>query len=216
MSAIDLVKRGQTRSKMEPVPEQVLERQASKMVKDILLRSVAAVVVLACGVYFAFGLAAVVAAEQGGSAIHHYEPVSFGLLWQEVSRVSFKTVVAWVWQTEGFWFVVAPGLWFLVALLVAFALAVDPRLFLRSEGTVHLAVLVLVLGSLFGWFGLVNLLFTFLNAFAWHGLDGEWVIELGPVMDAVGILYLVTLLLFLRSLVLRVNGRVPDSVAVQG
>ncbi|HEX7183097.1 MAG TPA: hypothetical protein VF756_14740 [Thermoanaerobaculia bacterium] len=185
------------------------------MVKDILVRSVAAVVVLGCGVCFAFGVAVAAAAHQRGTAIHHYEPVSFAMLWQEASRASFKAVISWVSLDGGFaWILAALGLWFLAALLVAFALAVDPRLFLRSRRAVTLAGWVLGMGSLFGWFGLINLHFTFLNAFALRGLDGEWVIEFGPILDAVGILYLVTLLLFLRSLVLRINGPAPDPVVV--
>lgn len=189
--------------------------QTPKIGRDILPRSVAAALVLGCGAYFTFGVAAAAAACQRGTAIRHYEPVSFGMLLQEVSKVSFSAVIAWVSLIDGidgFWFLGAPVLWFLGALPVTFALAANPR----SRRAVDLAGWVLGLGVLFGWRGLWSLYFTFLNAFAWRGLDGEWIIELGPVFDAVGVLYLITLLLFLRSLALRVNGRAPDPAVVLG
>lgn len=50
------------------------------MARDVLIRNVTAVVVLACGIYCAFGMAAAVAADQHGTAIHHYEPISFSML----------------------------------------------------------------------------------------------------------------------------------------
>jgi hypothetical protein len=65
------------------------------MSKDILIRSLAALAVFGCLAYFAFGVAAVVASEQPGTAIHQYEPVTFALLWQETSKISPETVVAW-------------------------------------------------------------------------------------------------------------------------
>lgn len=162
----------------------------------ILLRSVAAIVVLGCGVYFAFGLAVAAAADQHGTAIHHDEPVTLPMLWHEASKVPFSAVVSWLRTSGGVWFVATVGTWFFATLLVAFTLAVHPRLFSRSRKALGLAGVILGIGSLFGLLGLYNLLFTFLNAFAWRGLDGEWVIELGPVLNAVGILYLVACYLY--------------------
>jgi hypothetical protein len=181
---------------------------------DILIRSVAALVVLGCGIYFVFGLAVAAAAYQPGTAIHHYEPVTLPMLWHEASKVSFSAVVRWL-RTDGdgcgVWFMATVGLWFLAALLVAFTLAVNPRLFSRSKKALGIAGLIIGLGSLFGLLGLYNLFFTFLNAFALRGLDGEWVIELGPVLDAVGILYLVACLLVLRSWFSWIRGRTPST-----
>jgi hypothetical protein len=183
-------------------------------VGDVVTRIVAALMVLGCGAYFAFGLAVAAAAHQHGTAIHHDDPVTFPMLWNEASKVSFSAVVRWL-QTDGdgcgVWFMATVGLWFLAALLVAFALAVNPRLFSRSGKALGLAGLILGMGSLFGMLGLYNLFFTFLNAFALRGLDGEWVIELGPVLDAVGILYLVTCFLVLRSWFSWLSGRTPST-----
>ena len=70
---------------------------------DILMRTVAAIVALGCGVYFVFGLAVAAAAYQPGTAIpaiHHDEPVTFPMLWHEASKVSFSAVVRWL-RTDG-------------------------------------------------------------------------------------------------------------------
>ena len=103
------------------------------------------------------------------------------------------------------------GLWFLAALLVAFTLVVNPRLFSRSKKALGIAGLIIGMGSLFGLLGLYGLFFTFLNVFALWCLDGEWGIELGPVLDAVGILYLVACLRFLYSLVSWISSRAPST-----
>jgi hypothetical protein len=98
--------------------------------------------------------------------------------------------------------------WFSSALLLALLLAVAPRLCARSPAALVLASLVLVPGILFGGYGLYNLFFTFFNMLFLRGLDGEWVNELGPVLDATGILYAITCLLFLRALSFRSRGLV--------
>jgi hypothetical protein len=181
--------------------ERVTEmRVVSFRFKDIWVRGVTALVLLGCGAYFAFGVAAGAAAYRPGTAIQHYEAVSWAMLWREVSRVSFPDLVRWVSLFDGCgsWLLIALALWFSAALLAAFAMAVKPRLFLRSRARIGATVLI-GLGSLFGGYGLFNLLFTLLNAFVGRGLDGEWVIEFGPMLDAVGILYLTACLLLLRS-----------------
>lgn len=178
------------------------------MTRDTLLRSAAAAAVLGCLAYFAFGLAAVVAAELPGSAIHMYEPVTFALLWQEVSKTSSQAVIAWTREGEN-------GFWLSLMLSVALALAsfaltfvVNPRI-LCSRHPAVIAGLGCGMGLLFvvGFWGLFSLLFTFLNAFALGGLDGEWVIEAIPLLDAIGLLYLIACLLFRRSLSFDTSGR---------
>lgn len=176
-----------------------------------LVRGIAVAAILGCGLCFAFGMAAVAAAERPGTAIHHYEPISLELLWDEVSKTSFGLVVEWFRQIDDIDGVVILSTltaWFSSALLLALLLAVVPRLFARSPTALVLAGLVLVPGILFGGFGLYCLFFTFLNAFFLRGLDGEWIIELGPVMDATGILYVITCLLFVRALSSRSRGPV--------
>jgi hypothetical protein len=180
----------------------------SALNQGFLVRGIAVAAILGCGLYFAFGVAALAASEQPGTAIHHYEPVSLGLLWAEVSKTSFGVVVRWFRQIEDIDGVVIMSTltaWFSSALLLALLLAVVPRLFARSTALI-LAGLVLVPGILFGGLGLYSLFFTFVNAFFLRGLDGEWIVELGPVMDATGILYLITCLLFVRALSFRIRG----------
>lgn len=175
------------------------------------VRGIAVAAILGCGLYFALGVAALAASEQPGTAIHHDEPISLGLLWHEVSKTSFGIVFGWFQQIEDIDGVVIMStltVWFSSALLLALFLAVAPRLFARSATALVLAGLILVPGILLGGFGLYSLCFTFLNAFALRGLDGEWIVELGPIMDAVGILYVITCLLFVRALSFRVRGPV--------
>jgi len=173
----------------------------SALNNGFLIRGIAVAAILGCGLYFAFGLAAVAASAQPGTAIHHYEPVSLGLLWHEMSKTSFGLVVGWFRQIDDIDGVVITSTltaWFSSALLLALLLAVVPKLFARSTMARAFAGLVLATGIPFGGFGLCSLFFTFLNAFALRGLDGEWIVELGPAADAAGILYVITCLLFLR------------------
>jgi hypothetical protein len=176
--------------------------------KDILVRSLAALVVFGCGVYFAFGVAVGAAAYQQGTAIRHDEPVTFSMLLQEAVSVRLSAVLRWFTPSDGCgaFFLGSLSLWFLAAFSVAFTLAVEPRIFVRSRRVLVFAAMVLGLGTLLGAVGLRNLKYTFLNAFVWRGLDGEWVIELGPVLDAVGLLYLFACLLFVRSWFLWLRG----------
>ena len=146
----------------------------SALDKGFLIRGITVAAILGCGLYFAFGLAAVAASAQPGTAIHHYEPVSLGLLWHEVSKTSFGLVVRWFRQIDdidGVVIVSTLTAWFSSALLLALLLAVVPGLFARSPTALTLAGLVLVMGIPFGGFGLFSLFFTFLNAFALRGLD---------------------------------------------
>lgn len=174
------------------------------MAKDIRIRNATLAVVLVCGIYCAFGVAAGVAADQPGTAIRHDEPISFSMLWQEISRLSLEAVVAWLPRYGGFWFLFYSSIPLLLA-AAALTLAVNPRIFCRAPGAVFLAgvgfgiVSALLFGG-FGFLGPFHFLFTLLNAFAWRGLDGEWVIEFSPVFDTIGILYLAVFLLFGRSL----------------
>lgn len=171
------------------------------MSRDILVRSAAALAVFGCLAYFAFGVAAVVASEQPGTAIHQYEPVTFALLWQETSKISPATVVAWSRRDEN-------GYWLRLGLSIALTLALIALTFIVNPGILcsrHPAVIPgvgCVLGLLFlaGFFGLFHLLFTFLGAFVLGGLDGEWVNEAGPMYESVGLVYLIACLLFVRSL----------------
>jgi len=182
------------------------------MTKDILIRNVTVVVVLACGIYCAFGVAAGVAADQHGTAIHQYEPISFSMLWREVSRLSLESVVAWFPRNGGSWFLFYLSIPLILA-AVAFTLAVKPRIFCHSPGAVLFAGVGFGIFSAFllGWFGFLgplSFLFT-LKALVWGGLDGEWVNEFIPIIDTIGILYLLVFLLLARSLSF-VAGRAPE------
>lgn len=178
------------------------------MTRDTLLRSLAAAAALFCGAYFVFGMAAFFATEQKGTAIGHYEPITFAMLWQEVGKVSFKTVFEWFSVVEGCgsFLISTLSLWFLATLFVSFLLAIHPRLFLRSRWALLCATLMIGLGgALFGLLGLRSIKYTLLNAFFLRGLDGEWIMELGPVFDAAGILYVVACLLLARSWFFRIR-----------
>jgi hypothetical protein len=188
--------------------------QTSKPVRDFPLRGLPAAVVLFCGAYFTFGISVCVAAYQRGTAIRHDDPVTFAMLWREAWSVSWRAVAEWFSVIDGcgFFLVSTLSLWFLATLSIAFLLSAYPRLFLRSPRAFVFAGLVIGLGTLFGLLGIRNLEYTFLNAFAWRGLDGEWVIELGPVLDAVGILWPVACLLLARVWFFRI--RTDDSAPV--
>ena len=190
------------------------------MARDALIRKIAAVAVAGCGLYFAFGLATAAAGYQPGTAIRDDKPISLALLWHEVSRVSFTSRATWapLFSGCGLGGTAALLLWFLVTLLVAFTMAVNPRLFSRSRWAVVIVVLLLFLGLPVGLFGLFSLPATLFNAFFLKGgLDGEWISEFGPMCDAAGILYFITYLLFVRVLRSRrssppVSGLQPDTV----
>ena len=179
------------------------------MNRDTLIRGVAALLVAGCGLYFLFGVAVHVAAAQKGTAIGHYEPVTFLMLWREATGISPGAVMAWLSIYDGcaVWFLGVSALWFLAALSAAFLLAVDPLLFLRSRKALGRACVIAGLGLPFGWMGLHSLKYTYLNAFVLRGLDGEWVIEFGPMLDAAGILYVLLCLLLLRLAILELTRR---------
>jgi hypothetical protein len=182
------------------------------MARDALIRNVAAVAVAGCGLYFAFGLATAAAGYQPGTAIRDDKPISLALLWHEVSRVSFTSRATWapLFSGCGLGITAALLLWFLATLLVAFTMAVNPRLFSRSRWAAVIAGLVLLLGMPVGLFGLISFPATLFNAFLLKGgLDGEWIREFGPMCDAAGILYLITCLLLFR--LLRLPRRLPAS-----
>lgn len=182
------------------------------MSRDILVRSAAALAVFGCLAYFAFGVAAVVASEQPGTAIHQNEPVTFALLWQETSQITPETVVAWSRRHEnGYWLRLGLSIALTLA-LIALTFVVNPEILCSRHSAVILGV-GCSLGLLFvvGFFGLFHLLFTFLGAFVWGGLDGEWVNEAGPMYESVGLLYLISCLLFLRSMSFRSSGRPQET-----
>lgn len=182
--------------------------KTSKKIPEILLRAAAGGVILACGLYFVFGLAAITASYQPGTAIQHYEPVTVQMLWHEVTKTPFEEVGRWVWLNSGCRAgIVTLGLWFLATFGVALALVGKPRFFVRSRRALILASWIVALGTLFGGWGLFTFMFTLLNAFALRGLDGEWIIELYPAFDAAGILYLAAVLLLRRAWALRRAGR---------
>jgi hypothetical protein len=174
-------------------------------------RGVAVVVVLGCCAFSAFGVAACVAMDQPGSALHDNTLLSLPILWQELSKVSFGMVVTWFAQVGSLW----PGILLFVDLglaAMAFTLAVRPGLCSGSWQKAVVPSLGITLGllSVAGLFSLLHLVFTFLNAFAWRGLDGEWISELGPVYDAIGICYGIACLLFWRSQsTIRTPGQTP-------
>lgn len=172
------------------------------MTKDILIRSVAAVVILGCVVCSAFGVAAAAAADQRGSAIHDNTPLTFSLLWQEVSRMPPEALVTWGPLSES-WVQAMLSVALLLA-VIALTFVIAPRILLRWRHAAVIAGLGASLGllSMFGLWGLFHLLITILAPLAWGGLDGEWITELGPVYNAIGLLYLVVCLLFRRSLLI--------------
>jgi len=183
------------------------------------MRNVAAGAVVGCGLYFAFGLATAAAGYQPGTAIRDDKPISLALLWHEVSRVSFMSRATWAPLSSGCGVGITAALllWFLAALLVAFTMAVNPRLFSRSRWAAVIAGLILFLGMPVGLFGLFSFSATLFNAFFLKGgLDGEWIREFLPMCDAAGILYLITCLLLVRLLRSRrssppVSGLQPDA-----
>jgi len=160
-------------------------------------RGVAVVVVLGCCAFSVFGVAACVAMDQPGSAIHDNTLLSLPILWQELSKVSFGTVATWFAQVGSLWPLILLSVELVLAAM-ALTLAVRPEILSGPWQTAIVAGLGLALGllSVSGLFGLLHLAFTFLNAFAWRGLDGEWISELGPVYDAIGINYVISCLLF--------------------
>jgi hypothetical protein len=167
--------------------------------KDILIRSVAALTVLGCLVFFAFGVAAAVAADQQGTGIHNNQPVTFSLLWQEVSRVPPEALVTWGPLLSEGWVQAILSVVLTLA-LIALTLAVDPRIIRRHVAVIAGLGFVLGILSVCGLWGLFHLLVTILATFFWGGLDGEWITELGPVYNVIGLLYLVVCLLFKHCL----------------
>jgi hypothetical protein len=168
------------------------------MKKDILIRSVAAVVVLGCVVCCAFAVAAAVAADQRGSAIHDNKPVTFSLLWREVSRMPPEALVTWGPLLSEGWVQATLSVALILA-LIALTLAVYPRILQRHVAVIAGLGAVLGLLSVFGLWGLFYLLVSILSTFAWGGLDGEWITELGLVYNVIGVLYLVVCLLLKRG-----------------
>ena len=127
---------------------------------------------LTAGVYLVAGIVVGSAAYLPGSSIEQYEPIRWAELTREVERVSWATV----------W----PHLpWLIGPLFILTSAAAVAAQAGRSSRQLRKAVrVVLFAGGLPAAMGAISVVFTVLNATVWGDLDGEYLNEFHPVMEA--------------------------------
>ena len=128
---------------------------------------------LTAGVYVVAGIVVGSAAYLPGTSIEQYEPIRWAELPREVERASWATV----------W----PHLPWLIGplFILTSAAAVTAQAGLSASSRQLRAVrVVLFAGVLPAATGAISLVFTVLNATVWGDLDGEYLNEFHPVMEA--------------------------------
>ncbi|HEX7181508.1 MAG TPA: hypothetical protein VF756_06665 [Thermoanaerobaculia bacterium] len=142
--------------------------------------------------YFVGGVVLGAAASRRGTPFGHETPIEWSRIPSEFARTSWSEVQPF------FPWLLAPTLALMVALTLV--LALSPRFLLGRSWLQYAAVALIFLSVPAALMGAISVVFMILNATLLpSGLDGEWLNEFHPVMEAFFLAFLACSISFVRA-----------------